>query len=255
MQFMRANRVILVFAAIAVVLGGLEIAGHVHKDETATTDHMGLSSESELILKLYPDSPEADYIRGVQAKHLRLNLQEARQHFETGLAKGIKSHSFLLHEYAVILHLQGADETEVAAAVATWNKNAPGSMMPSPQTFARPFPEWNRAASLRVMALAPGGGLLAQVLETGAVAWVNLETGEKQSFVPTNSLPLDHLLNVSRDQRFVLAADSAGGAAIIDAATRTIRHQLRTESVATSGAFSHDGKLCAIGGSDGSLRL
>ncbi|MEO1983552.1 MAG: WD40 repeat domain-containing protein [Fuerstiella sp.] len=256
MLFLQQHRLILLFSAMAIVLGGLELSGQVQPTAATSTDRISLSEESGLILQLYPNSPEADYVRGMRARHLRFDLQVARQHFEKALASGIKAHHSLMYDYAVVLFLMEAPQDEVDAAIDAWKKNDPAAGAASPRSFHLPFPEWNKPGSLKVMSLCANGRLFASVTDTGEISWIDLPTGERGKVTPPKSGRPDHLLGFAPDGRFLLAADATGAAMILDIRANHVKHFLAGhKQVVTSGEFSPDGNTCATGDLDGEIRI
>lgn len=247
---------ILILLVAAVMLAGLEVAGRVEQPDTNFTDRSSLTSESDLLLELYPDSPEADYIRGMQARYLRLDLHEAREHFERAIATGVKSHPRLLYDYAATLHLMQAPAEEVAAAKARWLENDPASGLPSPDSLHLPFPEWNKPGSVKVMALCDNGRHFA-LAKDGAITWINLfSQDERGEIVSPDSHTFDHLLEFSADGSLLLAADADGTVAILNVEDNAIVHLLNGHRrTVTSGRFTYDGQACATGSSDGEVRL
>lgn len=257
MRFLRKHRLILVLYAVAVALGSLEIAGRPATPEATSTDASGLPPDAALILELYPHSPEADHVRGVQAQYLRFDLQEARRCFEKALATGIKSNSNLLYDYAVVLYLMQAEAGEVDAAIARWMRNDPASTLPPPRSLHREFPEWQKAGSLKVMALSPNGRVFAMVLPTGEIAFIDLPVGRRSSITPTETPSIDHLLGFSRDGYLLAGADSNGHVQILDVRESSIGSQLKGSKSAAvlSAEFSPDKNTCAIGRSEGGIQL
>lgn len=254
--FLKQNRLILTIFAVTVILAGLEVSGRTLQTDETITDRVALSPDSDLVVQLYPDSPEADHIRGMQAWHLRFDLKEARKHFERGLESGIKAHSQLHYDYAAALHLMQAPEEEVDAAIERWLTNDPASGQLHPKKLHRPFPEWNKPGSLKVMALCDDGRHFAIAKDDGIVSWIDLPAGEGGEIVLSGVHRPDHLLEFSSDAKLLLAADSEGIAAILNVEDNSLMHLLEgQEQVVTSGAFSRDGLKCAIGRIDGDVRL
>ena len=256
MGFLRKHRLILVLCGTAVVLGTLEMSGRVSNSQESFTDEDGLSGESELLLELYPNSPEASYIRGMQARHLRLDLAEARVHFELALKSGIKAHPSLLYDYAVVLYLMEAEDTQIDAAIAKWERNDPGSSLLPPRSYYRPFPEWHEPGSIKKMALSQNGRQFAMVLESGDVSWVDVLTGERGQIAPSDSQHLDHLLGFCQDGHLLLATDSTGLAAIADLRKGNFsQHLVGHDHSVISGEFSVDANICATGDVTGEIQL
>lgn len=270
MRFLRQNRLIVLIAVAAIILGIIEISGRTQDRPSNLTDQINLSPGSELILDLYPDSPEADHIRGRQARYYRLDPVEARQHFERAINSGIKSHPRLLYDYAATLYLMEAPDDEVDAAIAAWQKNNPGSGQVPVRSLHRPFPDWNKPGSLQVMDLSADGRIFAIAMDTGVVSWINLPTGEKGDIPPTagevrsaseeaqpaKSVVPDHMVAVSADGEWLLAADSAGGISICRTTDNSLRHALTSHKcTVTAAAFSGDARFCATADAEGEVQV
>ena len=245
----------LLFAAVGVA-GLLEFKGGVTKPDADLVDTSGLTEDADLILKLYPDSPEADYIRGVNAKFLRFNLEEARQHFERALATGIKAHEDLLYDYAIVLFLLQADSTEVDAAFAAWRENAPGSSKPDQREFSLRFPEWMQAGSLCPMALSPNAELFAMIQDDGGVAVLDLANSERRDMPIPPSDGIEHLFGFSRNGGLLAVGNSDGLVLVVDVQQLRVKARLAGHPAGVLCAdFSPDGVTCATGCQDHLIRL
>ena len=253
MAFFRSHGAMVFLYTVPVILGALEIAGYVAEPESTSADSSGLTPSFRLIAEAYPDSPEAELVRGVDAKYLRFDLIEARDHFEQAIETGIKGHALLFYEYALCLHLMGAEQSAIDQAVDAWQRNDPASPLPDPRTMKQQFPMWQRAADPITLALGRSGRHFAVAPSSGEVSCFDLLRAHRYS-VPHSGL--DHLLEFSHDGRLLVAADSKGGVLFLNTEDGTVEapKSSRQQSV-LSAAFSEDDGLCATADVGGSIRI
>lgn len=253
MAIFRSHGAMVILYAVPVILGVLEIAGWVGKIDNTSTDMSGLTPSFQLIAETYPNSPEADVVRGVNAKYLRFDLVEAREHFERAIGTGIKGHSLLFYEHAVCLHLMQAKQSVVDDAVTAWRRNDPASPLADPRTLKRKFPAWQRAGAPRTLALCRNGRQFAVASSAGPVSLVDLLSDQRHSF---DHAGLDHLLEFSHDGSLLVAGDSDGGVIFLNTEESTVKaiHNLHEQTV-LSAAFSYDDSLCATGDDGGAIHI
>ncbi len=253
----REYRLVLLLVTLAVVFGVVELLGRVTSDEPPFSDFGGLREESRLIRELYPDSPDAEYFRGVEARYLRLDLDEAREHFERALASGIRSRPELSYDYAVVLYLMGATDAEVDAAVTDWRTNNPSATDPPPRSLHQVFPEWNIAGALKVMTLAPDASMFAiKAGEQPEIAWADLTNRSQGTITLPIDSGVDHLLEFSPTSDRLLAADSSGTLLIVDLKRDNIvKISDAHGQTISAAAYSPGGNVFATGGSGGQVRI
>jgi WD domain, G-beta repeat len=242
--------------AIVGVAIALEAAGRLEKSETDSPDRTGLAEEANVVQALFPDSPESDYIRGMNAKYLRYDLAEARRYFERALSSGIKSHQELFYDYAVVLFLMEGNSAKTDAAVAAWRKNAPDSTRLDPREFNPRFPEWLQAGSLRPMSLSSDGRLFALARPEGDVALLDLVSGTRSSIPIPQSDRVQHLFGFSRDGNLLAGGDSGGQIVVLNVDNLNVKaRRVGHTGGALCAEFSPDDKFCAVGSVDHTIRL
>lgn len=253
MAYFRSHGAMVFLYTVPLVLGAMEIAGCVVEPDRTTADPSGLTPSFRLIAEAYPDSPEADLVRGVDAKHLRFDLVEARDHFEQALESGVKGHTLLFYEHALCLHLMRAEQSEVDKAVAAWQRNDPASPLSDPRTLKQQFPTWQRAGAPRTLALGRSGRHFAVTPSSGEVSFVDLLRDQRHTVSHSG---LDHLLEFSHDGSLLVAADSKGGVFFLDTEGNTVDAPTGThQQPVLSAGFSEDDSLCATADSGGSIRI
>ena len=253
MAFFRAHGAMVILYTVPVILGAMEIGGCVAEPGSATVDSSGLTPSFRLIAESYPGSPEAELVRGVDAKYLRFDLVEARDHFKRAVETGVKGHTLLFYENALCLHLMCAERSAVDKAVETWQRNDPASHLPDPRTLKQQFPIWQRAGAPRILALGRSGRHFAFTPSAGEVSFVDLLRDQRNSVKQPG---LDHLLEFSHDGQTLVAADSKGGIVFLNTeenTTETFPDQ--HERSVLSAAFSEDDSLCATADVNGSIRI
>ena len=253
MAFFRAHGAMVILYTVPVILGAMEIGGCVAAPGSATVDSSGLTPSFRLIAESYPGSPEAELGRGVDAKYLRFELVEARDHFMRAVETGVKGHTLLFYENALCLHLMCAEQSVVDKAVETWQRNDPASHLPDPRRLKQQFPIWQRAGAPRILALGRSGRHFAFTPSAGEVSFVDLLRDQRNSVKQPG---LDHLLEFSHDGKTLVAADSKGGIVFLNTdenTTETFTDQL--ERSVLSAAFSEDDRLCATADVNGSIRI
>ncbi len=257
MRLLKQSSLLLLLLCVAIgVAVVLEVRGRLEQPQKNLPDRTGLADESPVVLSLFPNSPESDYIRGANAKFLRYDLAEARRYFERAISTGIKSHEDLLYDYAVVLFLSGADSAEIDAAVATWRKNAPNSTRLDPREFIPRFPEWLQAGSVRPMSLSPDGRVFAIAGDGGLVTLLAPASGDRASVVTPPDDDVQHLFGFAASRGLFAAGNSEGLVVVLDVKNLKVTNRLVGHTAGVLCAeFSPKGMLCATGSLDHTIRL
>jgi len=255
-RLFKRNSTLLLLCAMIGVAVVFEARGWLEQPQKNSPDRTGLADESPVVLSLFPDSPESDYIRGVNAKYLRYDLAEARRYFERAISTGIKSHEDLFYDYAVVLFLMEAESTDIDAAVAVWRKNAPNSTRLDPREFIPRFPEWFQAGSLQPMSLSSDGRNFALAQNDGLVLLLAPSSGARASLVTPPDDRVQHLFGFATSRGLLAAGNSEGLVVLLDLEHLNVKTRLVGHTAgALCAEFSPNGMLCATGSLDHTIRL
>lgn len=115
------------------VCGGAALAGLWEVGDTRWPSDGTPPELSRAMLDLYPDDATMQYQLGAQAVK-RGDFEKALEHFENGIATGVKTDQNLLYFYAATLVHLKADPAQIDQAVTRWKENYPGSTLPDPRT-------------------------------------------------------------------------------------------------------------------------
>ena len=108
-------RLLIVAYGAAAALG---LGEYWSRREPAAVDwYDGSESFAELVKQLYPDSADADFMKGVQAGRGWRDTAAARSWFEQAIANGVKHNEDLFYYHAMLLLHENADAADVDAAV------------------------------------------------------------------------------------------------------------------------------------------
>jgi hypothetical protein len=127
---LRQYRFLIIVCALAVFAGLWEFTHNETADKSRPGQHAGapqipeLPPDRKVFANAFPDTSNAAFDVGLEYYNRR-DYVEAERCFRQALADGVKTNEDLLWYYAMALLYTEADEVEIDAAVANWQRNFP----------------------------------------------------------------------------------------------------------------------------------
>ena len=249
-------RMLLLIYGVVTILGTCELVRRRYAP-APLADSASLPPEAEAQMTLWPNLAESHYLRSIEARSLRFDLEESRDHLMRALEQAPKADERLLYDLAWVLARMQADESEINAAIENWRRNFPNSKEADPRDDAQlPYPVPDRAAAHWFRALSHDGAVYGWAPGDGTLKMWMVDTGNGVTIPTDERSAVRYLLGFTSDRSFLAAVRDDPIVQLYDVetgepASRLVGHTAQVYSLTDS----FENGLLATGGADRTVRL